>query len=91
MANIRRGLSKIKEEQEKISKEVKERTVGYILAALGLVAGLAWNEAIKSLIDKFFPLSGGSVFIKFIYAILVTIFIVLVTVYLIKFIDKKDK
>lgn len=89
MQRIKNSLSKIKEEKEKISKEVKEKTIGYILAALGLVAGLAWNDAIKGLIDAIFPKSDG-VFIKFVYAIIVTVFIVIVTVYIIKFIEKKE-
>ena len=47
-------LKKIKEHQSILRKEIKEKTIGYILAAFGLVAGLAWNEAIKSFIDQFF-------------------------------------
>jgi len=78
-------------EQVSLKKELKERTIGYILAALGLVAGLAWNEAIKSLIDQFFPKSGNSVFIKFIYAFAVTLIVVLVTVYLIKLTGRKEE
>ena len=90
MEKIKRGLSKIKEEQAKISKEVKERTISYIMAAFGLVAGLAWNEAIKDLIDQIFPRSGSGVLIKFTYAIVVTVFIVFITIYLVKFIEKKE-
>ena len=82
-------LKKVKEEQS-LRKEIKERTVGYILAAFGLVAGLAWNEAIKGLIDQFFP-NSGSVAIKFIYAVIVTIIIVLVSVYLVRLTGKKEK
>ena len=82
----------MREEQAVLRKEIKEKTVGYLLAALGLVAGLAWNEAIKSLIDQFFPNSSGSVFIKFFYAAVVTIIIVIVTVYLLRFSqDKKEE
>ena len=90
MERIKKGFNKIREEKEKISTEVKERTIGYILAALGLVAGLSWNEAIKSLIDSVFPKS-NSIAVKFIYAVVVTVFIVLITVYLVKFIDKKEE
>ena len=89
MEKIKKGLGKIKEGREKLGKEVKERTIGYILSALGLVAGLSWNEAIKSLIDGVFPES-NSIVIKFVYAIVVTVFIVFVTIYLVKFIDKKE-
>lgn len=84
-------LKRIKEEQKKLRTEIKEKTIGYMLAAFGLVAGLAWNEAIKALINVFFPTPGNDVIIKFVYAIVVTIIIVIVTVYLVKLIEKKEE
>ncbi len=73
-----------------LKKEIKEKTVGYLLAAFGFVAGLAWNEAIKSLIDQFFPVSGSGIWIKFVYAIGITIVIVIISVYLLKLTEKKE-
>jgi C4-dicarboxylate transporter len=84
MAEVKRSLSKIKEEQERIGREIKEKTMGYILAALGFVVGLAWNDAIKSIIEYFFPLDKNSIFAKLMYAFIVTILIVLVTGYFFK-------
>jgi polyferredoxin len=74
-----------------LRKEVKKQTISYLLAALGLVAGLAWNEAIKSLINYFFPLKGSSLLAQFIYAILLTIVVVVITMYLSKLLDKEEK
>jgi hypothetical protein len=74
----------IKKDYINLRNKIEESAVGYILAAFGFVAGLAWNEAIKSSIELFFPLSGGGVFMKFIYAVSVTILLVFVTVYVIK-------
>ncbi len=91
MERLKGGISKIKEEQAILRKEIKEKTIGYILAALGLVAGLAWNEAIKSAIDQFFPNLGGGVLIKFLYAIIITIIIVIFTVYLLRLTQKEEK
>ena len=45
--------------------------------AFGLVAALAWNEAIKGLIDEFIP-KGKGVLSLFIYAGLVTVVMVIV-------------
>jgi len=73
-----------------LRKEIKEKTVGYILAALGFVAGLAWNEAIKSLIDQFFPDSSNGILIKFIYAVVITVIIVVASVYLLRFTQDKN-
>jgi len=50
-------------------------------AAFGLVAALAWNDAIKSFIDRF--ISPGSTFLsKLIYALIVTVLAVMVTYFL---------
>jgi energy-converting hydrogenase Eha subunit A len=67
-----------------INKELRGRTFGYISAALGLVAGLAWNEAISAMIDAIFPLSKDTVWVKFLYAIIVTVAVVI----LIKYLDR---
>lgn len=81
-----------KQEKESIKQRVREQTIGYIATALGLVAGLAWNEAIKGLIDTLYPAgNGGGLGAKFIYAIVVTIAIVLVSSYLLRFSQKKDR
>lgn len=77
-------FEKIREEQEKLGKEIKEKTMGYILAALGFVVGLAWNDAIRAVIEYFFPLDKNSIFAKLAYAFIVTILIVLVTAYVLK-------
>ncbi|MCL5016055.1 MAG: DUF5654 family protein [Patescibacteria group bacterium] len=65
-------LQKIKEEAKSIQNEVRERTLGLILAAFGLVAGLAWNSAVTSLIQYLFPLSTGTIIAKFVYALMMT-------------------
>ncbi len=82
---------KIKERTTELKKEVRERTVGYIVAALGLVAGLAWNDAVKSLIEYFFPLQQNTVFAKFLYALFITFVIVLVSIYLTRLAKGNDK
>lgn len=84
-------MEKVKKNSLKLRKEIQEKTVGYVLAALGLVAGLAWNEAIKSFIDQFFPFSKDGILIKFIYAVIVTVIIVMVTVYLVRLTEKKEQ
>ena len=84
MEAIKSKFKKIKEKEVKIRKIVKEKTVGYILAALGFVVGLAWNDAIKTSIEYFFPLNKDGIFAKLGYAFLVTLIIVLATVYFVE-------
>ena len=60
-------------------EQIKEQTAGYMTAALGLVAGLAWNDAIKSLIEAFYPFAKDGLVAKFFYAVLVTIVVVFIS------------
>lgn len=75
-------MSKLSEETKALRKAVRKQTIGYILTALGLVAGLAWNDAIKALIQKLFPLSTNGISAQFIYAAIITIIVVVVSLYL---------
>lgn len=73
---------KLKHQSNEVRREVKKQLLTYIVASLGLVAGLAWNEAIKALIEYFFPASQNTLLAKFLYAIGVTLLIVIVSYYL---------
>ncbi|MCE9643861.1 DUF5654 family protein [Candidatus Parcubacteria bacterium] len=74
----------------KLKDELREKTLGYIITALGLVAGLAWNEAIKSFIEYVFPLGNNTLLLKFIYAIVVTVAIVIFATNLNRFFGKTE-
>jgi len=74
--------NRIREEGTEIGAQFKEKTFGYILTALGLVVGLAWNEVIKSAIDAFWPIGKDGLLAKLIYAIIITLLMVIITVYL---------
>ena len=82
-------LNKIKNEIKKINEEIKEKTLTFILGGFGLVAALAWNEAIKTLFETFFPKKNALIG-KFIYAIIVTIIVVLVSLQFRKISEKKE-
>ncbi len=81
----------IKKETQRVRSKVREATASYIAGGLGLVVGLSWNEAIKSLIDYLYPASsGGSLFAKFFYSIVLTIIVVFVTIYIVQPPEKKN-
>lgn len=68
----------IKRNASELRETMRTKISGYLLAGFGVVAGLAWNEAIKAFIERFFPASEGSdILAKFIYAIVITIFVVI--------------
>lgn len=75
---------------KKVKELVRERTISYIVAAFGLVAGLAWNEAIKSFIEYLFPLAQNTLLAKFIYALALTVVLVFVSVYLARLFKKEE-
>ena len=77
------------EELNEAKKAIREKTITLMLGGFGLVAALAWNEAIKSLFDTIFK-KQGSLISKFLYAIFVTVIIVLVSLRLQK-LSQTDK
>lgn len=74
---------------EKTQKEVKEKMITLILAGFGLVAALAWNDAIQALFNVLFP-KGGGLAGKFIYAVLITVIVVIISLQLKKASEKKE-
>jgi len=81
-------LNKIKNGIKEVKREFKERTITLILGGFGLVAALAWNEAIKTLFETIFP-KKNELIGKFIYAAIVTIIVVIISLQLKKISEKK--
>jgi len=81
-------MKRLSAKTNRFANEAKNKTTGYLIAAFGLVAGLAWNDAIKSLIEFLFPLETETIISKFVYAILVTLLLVLFTLFFIKLFTK---
>jgi hypothetical protein len=68
--------------KDEIKREVRAKTIGYMLAAFGLVAGLAWNDAITAIIKEVFPAGDNTIMAKVIYAVVVTVLVVVISMYL---------
>jgi hypothetical protein len=70
------------------SKEIKELRLETLVkmtdlatAGFGLVAALAWNDAISALFSKFLPkTTGGGIIAQILYAVLVPALVVFITV-----------
>ncbi len=78
-------------ETNEIKKELRSRTFGYISGALGLVAGLAWNDAITEMLNTLFPVAKDTIVVKFLYAAIFTIAVVVLVRYLDKMINRDPK
>lgn len=66
-----------------MNKEIRDRVLTLSTAAFGLVAALAWNDAIKALFAEFLGAQEG-ILALFIYAIAVTILTVIITMQIAK-------
>ncbi len=64
-----------------MKKDVIEKLAALITAAFGLVAALAWNDAIKAIFKAIFG-EAGSITAMLIYATLVTIIAVIATIWI---------
>lgn len=83
-----RNMDPLKQIQE-TQKAVKEKMLTLILGGFGLVAALAWNDAIQTLFNNLFPQSNGLVG-KFVYAILITAIVVIISLRLKKISEQKE-
>jgi hypothetical protein len=85
-------LDRIHEERKAIQYEVKSRLSGALTGAFGLVAALAWNDAVKALIEYFYPAKDANgLGTKFLYAIVVTLLVSIAVYFLTKFFSDKEK
>jgi len=82
---------KVAQEAKLIQKEVRRRLLTYIAAGFGFVAGLAWNDAVKLLIDVLFPQISNTIVAKFAYAVLLTLVVGVVLVVLGRFMKEEPK
>ena len=70
-----------------MKKDVIEKLAALLTAALGLVAALAWNDTIKAIFAQVFGTS-DTVGAMVIYAVVVTLIAVLVTIWIAKAAEK---
>ena len=55
--------------------EILDKFFQLTTTALGLVAALAWNDAIQTIFQQFLGSAGGALATKIFYAVLVTIIV----------------
>jgi uncharacterized membrane protein YidH (DUF202 family) len=74
-------FSKARDNVREANREVVGQTLTLFNQALALVAALAWNEAVKAVIDRYFPAQSG-LYSKFAYALILTLLVVVISRYL---------
>jgi hypothetical protein len=68
----------MKEQASEVGSQVKQTIATLMTTAFGLIAALAWNEAIKAVIIEFFS-QGEGITGLLVYAVLITIRAVVAT------------
>jgi len=69
----------MKKQTQEVKGQVLQTIATLITTAFGLIAALAWNEAIKAIILQFLP-KGSDLTGLLIYAVLITIIAVVATI-----------
>jgi hypothetical protein len=69
----------VKKQAEEVKGQVLQTIATLLTTAFGLIAALAWNEAIKALILELLPQQDGLTGL-FIYAIIITVIAVIATI-----------
>lgn len=81
------NFQKAKENLRETKEEVYIQTATLMNSAFALVAALAWNDAVKALIDRYIP-TGSALYSQFAYALGLTIIVVLVSMRINRFIKR---
>jgi TRAP-type C4-dicarboxylate transport system permease small subunit len=81
-----------KKEEETLHVFFIEKVVTLMTGAMGLVAALAWNDAIRKLFERVFGTQGsGDITAMFVYAAIVTTAVVVVTYRLTRIVERMKK
>lgn len=73
---------KLSKHSAEVRAALADQTINYVTAALSVVAGLAWNDAVKAAITYFFPAEASNIAAQFIYALAMTVIVVVLTIIL---------
>jgi uncharacterized membrane protein YjjP (DUF1212 family) len=88
---LKQKVRVLEDEKNRVERDLRKITVGYIIAAFGFVAGLAWRDLSIALVEYLFPMSKDTILAKFIYAILVSVALAFASIYVLRFIGKTKK
>lgn len=72
-----------------MGKKLLEQVITLFTAATGVMAALAWNDAVQALFNSLFP-KGEGIKERFIFAIMITAVAVLITTIFASFLDEES-
>lgn len=71
---------KIKDRAKLAGIQIKKELIKALIAALLFVGSLAWRDAINHIIEVYYPLNKDAIGMKFLFAAMLTLIAVLMTV-----------
>lgn len=84
------GFESMSTKSDEFKVQLLETFASLITAAFGLVAALAWNDTIKAVVAEFFQ-NNGEIVAMLVYAIIVTIIAVIMTLMISRALSKAKK
>lgn len=84
------GFEFMTTKSDEFKVQLLETFASLITAAFGLVAALAWNDTIKAVVAEFFQ-NDGEIVAMLVYAIIVTIIAVIMTLMISRALSKAKK
>lgn len=62
--------------------ELKIKTAHYIIAGFSLVVGLSWNDTVKEILNRAFPMNKDFILSKIVYSLCITLFLIILIRYM---------
>ena len=88
---LKQKIRVLEDEKNRVERDLRKITAGYIIAAFGFVAGLAWRDLSIALVEYLFPMSKDTILAKFIYAIMISVALAFASIYVLRFIGQTKK
>ena len=88
---LKQKVRVLEDEKNRVERDLRKITAGYIIAAFGFVAGLAWRDLSIALVEYLFPMSKNTILAKFIYAIMISVALAFASIYVLRFIGQTKK
>lgn len=86
-----KSLSEKDIQKKSLKVEILEKMGQLATSGFGLVAAFAWNDFIKGLFARLFPKPENSLMVNFIYVVIITALVVIITIQLGRLLERAKR